>query len=52
MAVHSKWLFVFIGNNDTGKSTVQRALVELLTGRTYERLLLQTKPTISLILTL
>jgi hypothetical protein len=34
MAVTSRWMFVFIGNN-TGKTTIQRTLVELLSGRAY-----------------
>jgi hypothetical protein len=38
MSVTSKWMFILIGNDKTGKTTVQRALVELLNGTRYERL--------------
>jgi hypothetical protein len=38
MPVRSKWLFILLGNNATGKTTVQRHLVNLLGGTVYERL--------------
>ena len=38
MSVTSKWTFILIGNNATGKTTLQRRLVELLSGRVYDRL--------------
>jgi predicted ATP-dependent endonuclease of OLD family len=37
MSVRSRWLFILIGNNETGKTTVQKVL-ELLNGRVYEKL--------------
>lgn len=33
--VFSRWLFILIGNNRTGKTTIQRKLVELLNGQCY-----------------
>lgn len=38
MSVKSRWLFILVGNNATGKTTIQAHLVEILTGRTYRRL--------------
>ena len=38
MSVTSKWTFILIGNDETGKTTIQKALVELLNGTAYERL--------------
>ncbi|MCX6141834.1 MAG: hypothetical protein NTZ35_01305 [Ignavibacteriales bacterium] len=30
MSLKSKWLFVFVGNNETGKTTLQKKIVKLL----------------------
>jgi hypothetical protein len=38
MSVRSRWLFILVGDNRTGKTTVQTELVELLNGRRYKRL--------------
>jgi hypothetical protein len=38
MSVRSKWMFILIGDNNTGKTTVQKVLVELLNGGQYKRL--------------
>jgi hypothetical protein len=38
MSVLSRWLFILIGNDRTGKTTVQRRLVELLNGQHYTSL--------------
>ncbi len=38
MSVRSKWLFILLGNNATGKTTIQKVLVELLAGAQYQRL--------------
>jgi hypothetical protein len=38
MSVTSKWMFILIGNDRTGKTTIQKALVELLNGTHHERL--------------
>jgi hypothetical protein len=38
MSVRSKWLFIFLGDNATGKTTIQKALVELIAGVQYQRL--------------
>lgn len=34
----SKWVYVLVGNNDTGKTTFQKRLIYHLTGDTYVRL--------------
>lgn len=38
MSVRSKWLFIFLGNDASGKTTIQKILVGLLAGREYDRL--------------
>jgi hypothetical protein len=38
MAVRSRWLFILLGNNNTGKTSVQRNLVRLLNRRAYKKL--------------
>jgi len=38
MSVTSKWMFVLIGNSDTGKTTIQKAVIELLNGRAFKAL--------------
>jgi hypothetical protein len=38
MSVRSKWLFIFLGDNATGKTTIQKGLVELIAGVQYQRL--------------
>lgn len=38
MSVTSKWMFLLIGDNETGKTTIQKALIELLNGGVYDRL--------------
>ena len=34
----TKWIYILIGNNNTGKTTFQKRLVYHLTGHTYVRL--------------
>lgn len=38
MPVRSKWLFILLGNDSIGKTTVQKRLVALLNGAVYRRL--------------
>jgi len=38
MSATSRWMFVLIGNDETGKTTIQKALIELLNGRVYDAL--------------
>ena len=38
MSVRSKWLFIFLGNDASGKTTIQKSLVELIAGTQYQRL--------------
>jgi hypothetical protein len=38
MSVTSKWTFILIGDNATGKTTIQKTLVELLSGTAYKKL--------------
>jgi hypothetical protein len=38
MSVRSKWLFVLLGRDKTGKTELQKRLVELLNGRSYKKL--------------
>src|SRR5258708_36028743 len=38
MSIKSKQLFILIGNDRTGKTTIQRLLIEKLCGHTYDRL--------------
>jgi len=38
MSVRSRWLFIFVGSNATGKTTIQKLLVELIAGQSYQRL--------------
>jgi hypothetical protein len=38
MSVNSRWMFIFVGNDATGKTTIQRVIVELLHGRAYNHL--------------
>jgi hypothetical protein len=36
MSIRSRWLYIFLGNNSTGKTTIQKALVELIAGVQYQ----------------
>lgn len=38
MSVKLRWLFIFIGSNATGKTTIQKLLVEFIAGQAYQRL--------------
>jgi hypothetical protein len=34
----SNWAYILIGDNDTGKTTFQKHLLEILCGQSYDRL--------------
>jgi hypothetical protein len=38
MSVRSRWLFIFVGSNATGKTTIQKILVEFIAAQSYQRL--------------
>lgn len=38
MTIKSKILFIFLGNDSSGKTTIQKLLIEKICGFTYERL--------------